>query len=159
MKRVIEISEEDYNFLIEHKDEYNYERTRIAPILNSTPLTEYEAEDCISRSMAKEKKVRSEERHEYVIPVAEIDWLPSVYPKSDNSDLEEIKKNRYNQGFHDGYKKATEQANAVIEDIKTEIKQWYWQSDKQAIAKDPCVIDAMIDLFIRTIDKHINRKE
>ena len=38
--------------------------------------------------------------------------------------------------------------------IKTEIKEWYWQADKQALAKDPCVIDAMIDLFIRTIDKY-----
>ena len=32
-----------------------------------------------------------------------------------------------------------------------EIKEWYWNADKQAIAKDPCVIDAMVDLFIRTI--------
>lgn len=32
-----------------------------------------------------------------------------------------------------------------------EIKEWYWNADKQAIAKDPCVVDAMIDLFIRTI--------
>lgn len=32
-----------------------------------------------------------------------------------------------------------------------EIKQWYWQSDKQKLAKDPCVVDAMVDLFIRTI--------
>lgn len=41
----------------------------------------------------------------------------------------------------------------VLEDIKAEIKEWYWQADKQAIAKDPCVVDAMIDLFIRTIEK------
>lgn len=32
-----------------------------------------------------------------------------------------------------------------------EIKEWYWNADKQAIAKDPCVVDAMVDLFIRTI--------
>ena len=32
-----------------------------------------------------------------------------------------------------------------------EIKEWYWNTDKQAIAKDPCVVDAMVDLFIRTI--------
>lgn len=41
----------------------------------------------------------------------------------------------------------------AIEKIKAEIKEWYWQADKQALAKDPCVVDAMIDLFIRTIDK------
>ncbi len=44
--------------------------------------------------------------------------------------------------------------NSVLEDIKAEIKGWYWQADKQAIAKDPCVVDAMIDLFIRTINKY-----
>lgn len=41
----------------------------------------------------------------------------------------------------------------ILNNIKAEIKKWYWQADKQALAKDPCVIDAMIDLFIRTIDK------
>lgn len=46
----------------------------------------------------------------------------------------------------------------AIEDIKVEIKGWYWDADKQKLAKDPCVVDAMVDLFIRTIDKHINRK-
>lgn len=35
-------------------------------------------EDAISRAAAKSKKVYSEERHEYVVPVAELDWLPSV---------------------------------------------------------------------------------
>lgn len=42
----------------------------------------------------------------------------------------------------------------VIDKIRFEIKEWYWQADKQALAKDPCVVDAMIDLFIRTIDKY-----
>ena len=42
----------------------------------------------------------------------------------------------------------------ILEKIKTEIREWYWQADKQALAKDPCVVDAMIDLFIRTIDKY-----
>ena len=41
----------------------------------------------------------------------------------------------------------------VLEEIKQEIRQWYWDSDKQELAKDPCVVDAMIDLFIRTLDK------
>lgn len=35
-----------------------------------------------------------------------------------------------------------------------EIKEWYWNADKQAIAKDPCVVDAMVDLFIRTIKEY-----
>ena len=42
----------------------------------------------------------------------------------------------------------------IVENIKSEIKEWYWQADKQDIAKDPCVVDAMVDLFIRTIDKY-----
>lgn len=42
----------------------------------------------------------------------------------------------------------------VLDKIRTEIKEWYWQADKQALAKDPCVVDAMVDLFIRTIDKY-----
>lgn len=43
-----------------------------------------------------------------------------------------------------------------FEKIKTEIREWYWQADKQKISKDPCVVDAMIDLFIRTVDNHIS---
>ena len=37
--------------------------------------------DCISRADVKAKKIYSHERHEYVVPVAEIDWLPSVTPQ------------------------------------------------------------------------------
>lgn len=40
-----------------------------------------------------------------------------------------------------------------------EIKQWYHLVDKQALAKDPCVVDAMIDSFIRTIRKHTEVQE
>ena len=53
---------------------------------NGVPLPE-PCDDCVSREAIKEKKVYSEERHEYVVPVAEIDWLPSVQPQS----LEQIK--------------------------------------------------------------------
>ena len=42
----------------------------------------------------------------------------------------------------------------VLDKIRAEIKEWYWQADKQALAKDPCVVDAMVDLFIRTINKY-----
>ena len=43
------------------------------------------------------------------------------------------------------------------DDVKSEIKEWYWSVDKQALAKDPCVVDAMVDLFIRTINKHLEK--
>ena len=46
-----------------------------------------------------------------------------------------------------------------LDNIKAEIKEWYWQVDKQALAKDPCVVDAMVDLFIRTIDKKHESEE
>lgn len=54
--------------------------------------------------------------------------------------------------------KALEQEN-VLDKIRAEIKEWYWQADKQALAKDPCVVDAMVDLFIRTIDKYKSESE
>ena len=46
--------------------------------------------DLISRQDAKSKKVYSRERHEYVVPVAELDWLPSAQP--DGIPLEWIDK-------------------------------------------------------------------
>lgn len=39
------------------------------------------------------------------------------------TSLDDIKEQQYNKGFYDGYKKATTQANAVIDDIKAEIEQ------------------------------------
>ena len=50
--------------------------------------------------------------------------------------------------------KALEERDELLDNIEVEIREWYWQADKQALAKDPCVVDAMIDLFIRTIDKY-----
>lgn len=37
-------------------------------------------EDTISREAAKAMKVYSKARHEFVVPVAALDWLPSVRP-------------------------------------------------------------------------------
>ena len=47
----------------------------------------------------------------------------------------------------------------VLDKIIAEISEWYWQADKKRLAKDPCVVDAMIDLFIRTIDKYKSESE
>jgi len=41
-----------------------------------------------------------------------------------------------------------------MKNVRKEIKDWYSQADKQVLAKDPCVVDAIIDLFIRTIKKY-----
>lgn len=43
-----------------------------------------------------------------------------------------------------------------LEKIKAEIREWYWQADKQKLSEDACVVDAMTDLFIRTINEHIS---
>lgn len=43
--------------------------------------------DLISRQAAKSKKVYSHERHEYVVPVAELDWLPSVQSEIEDKIL------------------------------------------------------------------------
>lgn len=42
----------------------------------------------IDADKAKEKKVYSKDRHEYVVPVAELDWLPT-------SDVQEVKHGRW----------------------------------------------------------------
>lgn len=68
-------------------------------------------------------------------------------PLDNNSERAEV------QAYFDGEAYGWEQGRkALIDDVKAEIKGWYWQADKQALAKDPCVVDAMVDLFIRTID-------
>ena len=54
------------------------------------------------------------------------------------------------------YKDCTD---CVLDKVRAEIKEWYWQADKQALAKDPCVVDAMIDLFIRTIKNYKTESE
>ena len=57
------------------------------------------------------------------------------------------KEQNYMRGYEDG-------KSDVIDKIRAEIKEWYWQVDKQALAKDPCVVDAMVDLFVRTINEY-----
>jgi len=47
----------------------------------------------------------------------------------------------------------------ILDKIKEDVKKWYFQADKQKLAEDPCVVDAMIDLFIRTIDKYNEESE
>lgn len=59
---------------------FHADKWREACVVISEWLKEEPCDDCISRIKAKEKKVYSHERHEYVVPVAELDWLPSVRP-------------------------------------------------------------------------------
>ena len=76
--------------------------------------------------------------------------LPSFCPIK--CDIEDIKKERYNNGFYNGYTKATEQANAVIEDIKAEIKS----IQKEDMECDGC---SDIGMVLDIIDKHTAKNE
>jgi len=58
-----------------------------------------------------------------------------------------------------GIRTASRLVDDTLNKIRAEIKEWYWQADKQALAKDPCVVDAMIDLFFRTTDKYKESEE
>lgn len=66
----------------------------------------------------------------------------------------------YKQGTIREQKKALDMAvwsldkDRVLDWVKEDVSKWYRQADKQRLANDPCVVDAMIDLFIRTIDKY-----
>lgn len=77
--------------------------------------------------------------------------------------LSNSREHRWGEANDDGFKFAdcpisvVKNKTQVLDKIRAEIKEWYWQADKQALAKDPCVVDAMIDLFIRTIDKYKER--
>ena len=76
----------------------------------------------------------------------------------DNSILQDIKNERYNQGFYDGYKKATEQANAIIEDIKADIDNL----DTYTIHMGASQLDKVCVEFKevkRILNNHISGKE
>ena len=68
-------------------------RKPITDVPSAVVGTQMSLADYISRQAAKNKKVYSEERHEYVIPVAEIDWLPSAQPEQIARDIATIIEN------------------------------------------------------------------
>ena len=76
--------------------------------------------------------------------------------------LDDIKEQQYNKGFYDGYKKATTQANTVIDDIKAEILEETecHYGDKCLGANCPSNTDCMImgEHAIWIIDKHIGKR-
>ncbi len=43
---------------------------------------------------------------------------------------------------------------SVLDKIIEDVRKWYWQADTQKLAEDPCEVDAMIELFIRTINRY-----
>ncbi|MBQ2856580.1 MAG: hypothetical protein IJE78_05520 [Bacteroidaceae bacterium] len=79
-------------------------------------------------------------------------WSKENNPNYENC-VEYAKEHRQLAEWLKDYKRLLEQTD-VLDKIIAEVKEWYWQADKQALAKDPCVVDAMVDLFIRTIDKY-----
>lgn len=129
--------------------------------------------DCISRTQAIERLKlnfpisqgadNSRDRHRYMQALADLQAireLPSVTPQKPKIvPIAEIKldedklKSRIVTDLYSVIKQNYIERE-VLDKIIAEIKEWYWQADKQELAKDPCVVDAMIDLFIRTIDKY-----
>ena len=99
----------------------------------------------------------------WLIPVFRVNqWLEHIQKPTNMIDKSNFSQEQYKADTDTAYQcgyEASKSDNSVLEDIKAEIRQWYWDADKQAIAKDPCVVDAMVDLFIRTVDKHISGKE
>lgn len=71
----------DKKELVELEDGQSFYCINPEDVETLPPATPQPCEDCVSREALKEKKVYSEERHENVVPVAEIDWLPSVKPQ------------------------------------------------------------------------------
>lgn len=71
-----------------------------------------------------------------------------------DSVIKDIKKERYNQGFVDGYKNSYDRGHAVIEDIKAEIDKLH----KVGNADDGRVYVPINDVF-DVIDKHIGKAE
>ena len=66
------------------------------------------------------------------------------------SAIEDIKKERYNQGFVDGYKNSYDRGHAVIENIKAEIDDL----DVSDLGKM-----GIITAILEIIDKHIGKAE
>ena len=63
--------------------------------------------DLISREGLKKHKVYSEERHEYIVPVYNIDNAPTV-------DLKDIYQEGYYDGHLNGYTKAINEGGAKM---------------------------------------------
>ena len=87
MKRIIDIPEIEYKIIRQYQDISPNKTHALAPsIINSTPLNECEAEDCISRKEVKKliKSGISVDTYDDQDDVCKmIDNMPSVYPKSD----------------------------------------------------------------------------
>ena len=92
-------------------------------------------------------------------------WLHKLYARADITDeygdMEDMQP--YEEAINMAISALSAEGDMIsrqaVDDVIAEIKSWYWQADRQALAKDPCVVDAMVDLFIRTIYKHIGKAE
>ena len=83
MKRIIDISEEDYDLI----DNWGTRPYLINLIKNSTPLTEVEAEDYISREYLRKSMIEYGWSHPDSTVTEYVEGLPPVYPKSDAEDI------------------------------------------------------------------------
>ena len=95
MKRIIDISEEDYNYMMECCPDLSDLMNIYEQLKNSTPLNECEAEDklvnCIDRDytakyveeFANNEYVSQEEAETIYLIADGIRHIPTIYPKSD----------------------------------------------------------------------------
>ena len=75
------------------------------------------------------------------------------------SVIEDIKKERYNQGFVDGYKNSYDRGHAVIEDIKAEIASCRGKFYRNEDNTYSPYMDGTLDRVLEIIDRHIIGKE
>ena len=164
-KIIVELSEEDYNF-IKEIDESNYEVTTnlYQAVQNGTPLTECNAEDCISRenlqiTLYEKCNGNPNYRINYHNLKSLIKNMPYVYPKSEPLTLEKAIDYLHEIGWmqeHDKAMTETSWDNSVLENIKADIKNiGYKELDNDIVVSAIVSVDDVIDI----IDRHISGKE
>ena len=129
MKRIIDIPEEDYNYMMECCPDLTDLMNIYEQIKNSTPINECEAEDCISRQQTLRMLTNSIGKSNTYIQT-QVLKMPSAYSEdaiSREKVLEKIKWIKNNNGFksHINY-------CALYDDIDT-MPSVYPKSDKPTI--------------------------
>ena len=96
MKLIIDIPNRLYEALKERPATHSENLALYEYIVDSTPLNECEAEDCISRQALLDKQYRIDDSATLstrdVVNVEDIEDAPSVYPKSEKSVAEYVDK-------------------------------------------------------------------
>lgn len=136
----------------------------IRPVSTSTePSGQYNLQlEAYNLAVKLMNKVATDKKEKQGIKLIDADNLDDITVILDNNGklvridssevyyLEPMRKERYNQGFYDGYRKATEQTNERIETIKAEIEKTAWSVEVSHVERAYGMWDAY-----RIIDKHM----